>query len=485
MNTDSNKTYLAFVSKFKTSHVILMGFLLYFFVLIVNDGFMALDEYWVGITRYIPAQTSSVAYLVQPDDVKSPLQLLPMHAVAQVALKLGVTAPYWQYRAVIFVLGIFNILLLIWAFKGFIKVYRLQKGESNFLFLMLIFYFAAPFALTRPMFESIAAPWLALAAVKAAEYDFESKVKDLLLGVLFASIAFVLRQQLGFCALVFMILPLMKKQWKHFLWAGIAGLVFFILSGIPDYYIRGKFHYSLLNLTVYNYQHGSDYGNRTIFFYPILIVIVALIPFFIKKYPMDFVKDYLKKYRTSLIILGLFVFLHSLFPQKWERFIISVVPILIFLMLPFLLYLHRSFQHYKVRLTLLYTFNGFLFFVASFFPAQKNLINMSLYLDGHPSIKKIYRVADTPGWITEAFILNKSFEYVEADHMDLNNVDWSDCGSVLVIGEAQSAQYKPVTDKLRLVESFNVNLIEQLAFKSNPKNNLRRVELKLYSGCAN
>ncbi|MBY0553575.1 hypothetical protein K2P97_03545 [bacterium] len=200
-----------------------MGFLLYFFVLIINDGFMALDEYWVGITRYIPAQTSSVSYLVQPDDVKSPLQLLPMHAVAQAALKLGVTAPYWQYRAVIFVLGILNILLLIWAFKGFIKVYRLQKGESNFLFLMLIFYFAAPFALTRPMFESIAAPWLALAAVKAAEYDFESKIKDLLLGVLFGSVAFILRQQLGFCALVFMILPVLKKQWKHFFWAGATG----------------------------------------------------------------------------------------------------------------------------------------------------------------------------------------------------------------------------------------------------------------------
>ncbi|MBY0553574.1 hypothetical protein K2P97_03540 [bacterium] len=200
---------------------------------------------------------------------------------------------------------------------------------------------------------------------------------------------------------------------------------------------------------------------------------------------MDFVKDYLKKYRTSLIILGLFVFLHSLFPQKWERFVISVVPVLIFLMLPFLLYLHRSVQQHKVRLTMLYTFNGVLFFVASFFPAQKNLIDMSLYLDKHPAIKKIYRVADTPGWITEAFILNKNFEYIEADNMDLNTVDWSDCASVLVIGEAQSVLYKSVTDKLKLLESFNVNLIEQLAFKSNPKNNLRRVELKLYSGCMN
>lgn len=484
MNTGASTTYLPFLSKFKTTHVIFLGFLLYFFVLVVNDGFMALDEYWVGITRYIPAQTASVSYLVQPDDVKSPLQLLPMHAVAQLSLNLGVTSPYWQYRSVIFVLGFINVFLLIWAFLSFAKVFKLTEAETNFLFCILIFYFAAPFALTRPMFESIAAPWLALAAVKATQYDFESKLSDLLWGVAFASVAFVLRQQLGFCALVFMILPLMKKNWKHLIWAGALGLGFFILSGIPDYYIRGKFHYSLLNLTLYNYEHGSDYGNRTVFFYPILIFIVAFIPFFIKKYPMDFVKSYAKDNRASLMILGLFVFLHSLFPQKWERFIISVIPILIFLMLPYLLYLHRSFQNYKVRLYSLYIFNGFLFFVASFFPAQKNLIEMSLYLNDHPGIKKVYRVADTPGWITEAFILNKNFQFVEADNMDLNTVDWSDCSSTLVIGEAQSLQYKSVTDKLKLHASFNVNLIEQLSFKSNPKNNLRRVELKLYSGCA-
>lgn len=483
MNTDSGTKYLPLLSKFKTSHVILMGVLLYFFVLIVNDGFMALDEYWVGITRYIPAQTASVNYLVQPDDVKSPLQLMPMHAVAQAALSLGVEAPYWQYRSVIFVLGILNVLLLLWAFADFAKLFKLTKAETNFLYLILIFYFAAPFALTRPMFESIAAPWLALAAVKATRYDFESKLSDLLWGVTFASVAFVLRQQLGFCALVFMILPLVKKNWKHVAWAGGLGLVFFILSGIPDHYIRGKFHYSLLNLTVYNYQHGSDYGNRTIFFYPILIFIVAFIPFFIKKYPSDFLKNYVKNNRASLMILGLFVFLHSLFPQKWERFIISVIPVLIYLMLPFLLYLHRNFKQHRIRLTSLYIFNGFLFFVASFFPAQKNLIEMSLYLNDHPSIKKVYRVADTPGWITEAFILHKNFEFVEADNLDLNSVNWSDCGSTLVIGQAQSEQYKYITEKLKLQASFNVNLIEQLSFKSNPKNNLRRVELKLYSGC--
>ncbi|MEQ1723686.1 MAG: hypothetical protein ABL930_10960, partial [Pseudobdellovibrio sp.] len=293
------------ISKFKTSHLIILGLLLYFSVLLINDGFMALDEYWVGITRYIPAQSSTLMNLVGTDDVKSPLQLLPMHVVAQVALKAGIVSPYWQYRAVIFVLGTINILMLIWIFLELSQFLKLDKSESNFLFLMLFLYFAAPFSLTRPMFESIAAPWLAWAGVKALKYDHNSKISDLLWGVLFGSVAFVLRQQLGFCALIFMLLPILKKNWKHLLYAGALGLIFFVLSGIPDYYIRGQFHFSLLNLTLYNYAHGSEYGDRTIFFYPILILIVAFIPFFIKKYPREFVLDYLKKYRSLLIVLGL------------------------------------------------------------------------------------------------------------------------------------------------------------------------------------
>lgn len=444
---------------------------------------MALDEYWVGISRYIPAQNSSLTTLVATNDVKSPLQLLPMHLVAQAALKVGIISPYWQYRLVIFVLGIVGLALLFFSFFEFSKVNKLTKSETNFLLAILAFYFAAPFGLTRPMFESVAAPWLTLAAVAALKYDFNKKLSDLLWGVFFVSVAFVLRQQLGFCALIFLILPVIKRAWKHLLYATVIGLLFFIVAGVPDYFIRGEFHYSLVNLIAYNYQHGSEYGNRSIFFYPVLIFIIMFIPFFIKKYPDKFIINNVNKYRSLLIMVGLFIFLHSLFPQKWERFIISLIPILIFLIFPFLYYLQQNFKQNKLRLISLYSINGFLFTIASFFPAQKNLIEMSLYLDQHPEIRKVYKVTETPEWITEAFILNKQFQFVEIDTLKLAAVDWLDCSNALVIGENQTEKYNTIISQLKLNARFNVNLIEQIAFKVNAKNNLRRVQLNLYSGC--
>lgn len=471
-------------AKFKTANILILGILLYLAVTVVNDGFMALDEYWVGITRYIPAQSSTLHTLVAADDVKSPLQLLPMHAVAQAALALSIESPYWQYRFVILILGLFCTGLLFYSFMEFGKFRNFSKTETNFLLLMLIFYFGAPFALTRPMFESLAAPFLTLAAVFAIKYDESEKLSDLLWGVVFGSAAFVLRQQLGFCALVFIILPLLKKNFRQMLIAGGLGLLLFALSGLPDYFLRGKFHYSLLNLTVYNFEHGSDYGNRTVFFYPLLILVIGFIPFFIKKYPAQLTAGYLRQNRSLLFMVGLFVFLHSLFPQKWERFIISLIPILIMLIYPFLYHLHLEFRKNRIRLLLLHTLNGSLFVVASFFPAQKNLIDMSRFLNDHPEVKTIYRVDSTPEWITEAFILKKNFNFIDLEPSLLNTVDWNDCSRMLVLSEAQEEKFKPLTDRLRLRAGFDVNLIEQLAYKFNPKNNLRRVKLSLFSGCS-
>jgi hypothetical protein len=475
----SQKSFLAQPLKF----FIALAAIIYLAVIFLNDGFMALDEYWVGITRYIPAQVSSLQNLVTSDDVKSPLQMLPMYGVAQAALKWGVTSPYWQYRIVIAVLAVFNFVLIIFAFLKFAEALQLSHKQRNFLILLLTFYFGASFALTRPMYESISAPWLTLAAVWAVRYDLDAKIQDLMWGVVFVSMAFILRQQLGLCALIFILLAVLKKNFKHFLLASALGLVIFILAGIPDYYLRGKFHFSLLNLTAYNYQHGSDYGRKPITFYPFMILAMTFFPFFIAKYPKDLLQKSFKQQRSVWVILFLFVFLHSLFPQKWERFLISVIPLLLFLFFPFLDFLQSHFKKYKFRLISLYTLNGVLFGVASFFPPQKNLIEMSLYLDQHPKIKLIHRLNDTPGWITEAFILDKQFEFIESDLQKVQAENWTDCSKALVVAEHDLKAYESVTQKLFLKAEFNVNLIEQFAYKLNPKNNARRVKLNLFTGC--
>lgn len=58
--------------------------LMYFATLIANPGFMGTDEYWTGITRYVPAQTQTTRNILSANDVKSSSQILPLLATSQI-----------------------------------------------------------------------------------------------------------------------------------------------------------------------------------------------------------------------------------------------------------------------------------------------------------------------------------------------------------------------------------------------------------------
>lgn len=443
---------------------------------------MATDEYFTGITRYIPAQTSSTMNLVHEDDVKSPLQILPMHLFAQTALNLGITHPYWQYRFTLAVLALINCLILGWVFFQYHR--NTNPDLQTVMWLMFGLYFVAPFAFTRPMFESLAAPWLALTALYGSRYDHSGKRGDLLMGVLFVSVAFIMRQQVGICALALIALTLFKRNWKDFAFASALGVALFLISGIPDYFIRGSFHHSLRSILEYNVKYGANYAIHPIYTYPLLIFALCLGPWWIMKYPRGFWKNHFKTYRTEWMILGLFVLLHSSFPQKWERFLISMVPILMILMAPLILKLWSEFPQRKWRFWSLLIFNGFIFFPATFFPPQKNLISMSLYLDQHPEVTTVVRVDNIPEWITDAFIRAPRHQFKDISRDELSAATPQSCGDILVVAEFLADK----VDKSQWIldETLKVNLIEALAYKMNPSKNVRRAPLAIFrstTGC--
>ena len=76
---------------------------------------------------------------------------------------------------------------------------------------------------------------------------------------------------------------------------------------------------------------------------------------------------------------------------------------------------------------------------------------MSLFLDQHPEIKKIHRLNETPGWITEAFILHKNFSFIESNEELLKQENWANCETAVVLAEPVLEAHKALTDKLFLI----------------------------------
>lgn len=472
------KTYL---SSLQLRVCLFMAFFIYVLVVIFNTGFIATDEYWDGITRYLPAQKATTATLIKLDDVKSPLQILPMHVAAQLAYKIGIKNPFNQYHFVIIFWG-----LIGFALSAIAAILLFQKHSENLAkiaILMLALHFAAPGLLTRPMFESLAAPWMALSCAFAVLYDEKGKWQDLAWGVCSTSIAFTLRQQTGLCALVFIFLPLIHKHWKHFFLASVAGLVFFVLSGIPDIYLRGRFHHSLRALAEYNFKYGADYGSRPWHFFFPLILGCMLVPWLIAKYPQGFLKDYFKRYRALYIILALFLVLHSMFANKFERFLISMIPVMLFMMVPFVTYFVENWAQRKYRLISMLIVNFLFWIPASFFPAQKNITDLVRYMDKHEEYKNIVNVDISLEWLPDAFMQKPHYNISQIYTADFQKLRPNTCDFIIVLNANAYEKNKDfLTEHYTFLERFDVNVIESFAYRFNPENNVRRSPLMVF-GC--
>lgn len=475
-----------------------------FFLLIafLNDGFMGTDEYWNAMVKYLPAQTSSYTDLVEKTDVKSPLQVMPMHFGSQLALKLGVFHPYDQYRFTILFLTIFNLLIYIFSFQIIQSVklwdfgfdFKLPQSTSSQqwqelsqkVFLILFtFYFASSFTLTRPMFESLAAPWILLSMALFYMYQSTGLIKYVAISTMAVSMAFVMRQQAGIGAVTIPLLLLLRKDYKGMWISGIVGILCFILAGIPDMFLRDGFHHSLWAVLTYNVEHGHEYGNGSIFFYPALLMGLTFFPFlWINNMSKDVVGPIFKKLNFAWVFIALFVALHSYFPQKFERFMVSIIPLVIVIMTPLFTRLVLMWPQKKWQLITIGVLNVFILINASFFPSQKNIINAALFIDRHGEIKTIYNLEKTIEWIPEKFIfLNRGYSLVDMPLSAVKDQPANSCQSAIIVNDFIWQQHKEELKGFRVIDTFPVNLIEGLAYKFNKKNNIRRAPLHVLSNC--
>ena len=435
----------------------------YLLTLFLNDGFMGTDEYWTGITRYVPAQTQNVHNILKSDDVKSPSQILPLLATSHLALNLGITSPYEQYRFVQFFWGFLSIGLLL-----FCLFYFVPADSRNLSLLVFSLYFSAPFVFTRPMYESLAAPFLLFSALSLKKYLDEKKLLFLLLSVLTVSLSFGFRPQTGIAALGLLGLVFWKGSKKDFFLSSLLGLVLFVAYGFLDLWILGDWHKSLKDILIYNVQFGASYSVQPWHFYITLSLMLFMTPFFISKKWLRVVRETGANQWPFWAYIILILGLHSFFPQKWERFAIPVIPLVLFILIDWI----QGFQVHKVRLFILAAFNLLLLVPASFFPAQTNIIQFSRYLSKTPEIETVLRLNKNPEWITEVFVERPDWKWQETSEMPTTLT----CSERVVMNQKD---FSDQTSDFVVEQIFETNWIEKLAYRFNPSKNIRRTPLYL------
>ncbi len=220
----------------------------------------------------------------------------------------------------------YNLLIVYFGFK-ITKILSNQQSAIRVSWLLSIFW-VFPLLSVRNLVEYVCiVPLLYSLYLILKNPPSTSFIRYLLIGFI-AGIAFSIRFQtilfIGGFGLVF----LLNKQFLQAIYFGIGALLSIVIfQGIVDYIIWGQPFAEFIEYTNYNLYHSGDYPNGPWYNYTLLLLGLFILPLgFYFFWGMGF---RFKKYIWLTLPTAIFFVFHSYFPNKQERFILTMLPMFI------------------------------------------------------------------------------------------------------------------------------------------------------------
>jgi hypothetical protein len=234
--------------------------------------------------------------------------------------------PQAKMYLVRFLHALYSLLIVFFGYKIAEVVSNKQTAKKAGLLLAL--FWAFPFLSVRNLIEMVCIPPLMAGFFYAL--TSKEKLRNAFVAGLWFGLAFVFRYQTLSITGTLGLMLLFRKEFKQMVLLACGFLVTaIVIQGSADIFAWGYPFASFLEYVGYNATHGQDYTTGPWYNYSLLIL-GALIP------PMSFLLLYgfFRNWRKTLLILlpvMVFFITHSLFPNKQERFIFPVVPLILLL----------------------------------------------------------------------------------------------------------------------------------------------------------
>lgn len=225
-----------------------------------------------------------------------------------------------------FLHGLFSLIVVIYGIKITEKLSNTKNAKTVGWLLALLWII--PFVSVRNLVETSSIPFLILGVWMLIR---ERGMKDFLWAGILMGMAVSFRYQIGVFAIGIAAYYFFQWKWKPFILfcAGVL-LIFILTQGLVDYLIWGYPFAELLAYVLYNMKEGTQYlPNQNYFMYFLVLIGSALIPLGILLF-IGFFKSW-KKYALLFIPTLIFILFHTLYPNRQERFILSILPFFIIL----------------------------------------------------------------------------------------------------------------------------------------------------------
>lgn len=238
---------------------------------------------------------------------------------------IGIVYPQTQMFFVRLLHALFSLLIVFYGFK--IAYFYTNLNRAKQVGLVLALFWAMPFLSVRNLVEIACIPFMFIGYWLLIKPNSKILLNTLLAGILFGlsiSIRFQCYLIVGGIGLVF----LFQKQWLKTFMFGLGSVILFALvQGGIDYAIWGYPFAEFIEYINHNLVHKFDYIVGEWYNYLLLIIGILIPPFSIVIF-----WSYLKTWRKYLILFFptlIFLIFHSYFPNKQERFILPIVPLLL------------------------------------------------------------------------------------------------------------------------------------------------------------
>lgn len=241
---------------------------------------------------------------------------------------IGFTDP----KALMVINRVFHALLSVLVIYFGIKITEKISNRKNAVTVgwILSLLWLMPFMSVRNLVEMVSIPFLMWGIWHLIKDENVNK-KNLFIAGILCGIAISFRYQIGIFSVGIASYYLLKKQLGNFLFFSLGNIVLFTISqGVVDFVIWGYPFAEFWSYVTYNMNQGTQYlPNSNYLMYLYVLFGVLFFPF-----GLLVGIGFFRSYKNSMLLFLptlFFLIFHTLYPNRQERFILSILPFFIIL----------------------------------------------------------------------------------------------------------------------------------------------------------
>jgi len=239
---------------------------------------------------------------------------------------IGINNPQSKMYLIRLLHALWSLLIIHFGYR--ITLVLSNKKSANRVGWLLALLWLFPFLSVRTLVEYVSIPLVLWALFLVIDNNTNKKLIYWLVAGILLGLAFNIRLQ---TALITGGMGLIFLFEKKFLKAIIFGFGFLltvaVFQGLVDYYFWGSPFAQLTEYVNYNMQSAANYTVGPWYVYILFILGILIPPFSIFLFA-GFVINW-KKLAIIFVPVLIFLLFHTYYPNKQERFVITILPLLI------------------------------------------------------------------------------------------------------------------------------------------------------------